>query len=421
MQEDQQTGNILWPAADLGGTTIRLLLVAERAGRPEAVIRSKTTNPKGIPAIIEALRGLLYDGAAAAADRGMSVAPVLAIGAPGRIETTPGGRRFIAPRTAANLEAFPGELDRVNLATELAAGLGLEHGRVFWENDAVVQGRHLIHELLEDPAVESTLRDHEVVCINPGTGLGGCVASVGHDAVEVFTDGHISELLIHPLKVTGNLGAATVVVRSSGDGRNIGLELRAGDTVFEDEIESLECKQAEDFLSGEGLARIANGLERSCGRFEAAGSCFGVGDGAVDGKLVSGLIEAGGESLPVQAARLIGDVGGAALARLMTGLRDGMMVKSELFPDWALEDMERLKGVTRFILGGGVSSTPLGRHMAAVARAHLAHWPELHLFERDTLSDAGALGAFSLIPEATRRSIEGDLGGVVDFRPSGDR
>jgi len=401
---------LLWPAVDLGGTSIRLLAVADTDAGPAAVIRADVPTPKGIPAIVEALGDLLGKAASEAASRGMSMAPVLAIGSPGRIVTSSNGERAIAPRSAANLEAFTGELDGVDLADELAVGLGLEKDRVFWENDAVVQGRQLIGGLLDDPVKAEIIREQVVVCINPGTGLGGCLAEVGPDRIEVFTDGHISELLLHPVEVKRDLGGIPTAVRSSADGAVIGIELWTDRAVATREIASPELKQAEDFLSGRGLTRIAVGVEDCRAELDAERSCFGPAAGGVEGRRISELIEGGGSDIPSQAARFIGDLGGVALARLMTLLHEGRAFKTSSFPDWSAEDRERLRGVTRFILGGGVSSTPLGRYMIAVARARLAGWPELHLLECETSADAGALGAFSLIPEAMRRALEANGG-----------
>jgi hypothetical protein len=122
--------------------------------------------------------------------------------------------------------------------------------------------------------------------------------------------------------------------------------------------------------------------------------------------MLSDLIKETRASTAARAARFVGDLGGLALARLMTVLHDGTAVKSVPFPNWSPTDLERIRGVTRFVLGGGITSTPLGQHMVGAARSHLAHWPELELFELEQVADAGALGAFSLIPAPLRRAVE---------------
>jgi len=401
-------GSLLWPAVDVGGTSIRVLLIADGGeGPPEPVVRIEIPSRRGLGALAGALRVALMEASTIAKADGHHVAHALAIGTPGRLETGPDGRRTIAPRTAINLEAFSGEMDGVDLAGELAAALGLPRSRVFWDNDAVVQGRYLIGELLGDPTSAGGLRGQTVVCINPGTGLGGCVAEVAGDgAVEVFTDGHISELLLHPVELERDLGSFRVVVGSTADGSAVELEARGGEEEYRERLPSPAAKQAEDFLSGTGLALIATGIER-CASGLLSDGCFGTGGGPVDGVLLSELMDRGGEDTAARAARFVGDLGGLALARLLAVLRDGTARKSSTFPDWSPADVDRLRGVSRFILGGGITKTPLGQRMIAEAKNLLSDRPDLRLYEMDHIADdAGALGAFSLIPEGLRQSAK---------------
>jgi hypothetical protein len=356
--------------------------------------------------LAEGVRSCIEEATEVAKGRGYAVARALAFGSPGRIEICADGHRTIAPRSAVNLESFPGEMDRLDLAAELAQALGLSPSRVFWDNDAVVQGLYLIDDLLRDPISRGRVIGRTVVCINPGTGLGGCVADAGQDSIEVFTDGHISELLIHPVELSADLGAAEVRVRSSADGTRIELEIRAGKSSVLDSLISPDTKQAENFLAGTGMERIANRLDALCAQCSPTIPCFADDTRAIDGQMLSDFISSGSDSTASRAARFVGDLGGHALARLMTVLHDGTAVKSAPFPNWSPAEIDRIRGVTRFVLGGGISRTPLGQRMIESARDQLAHWPELEIFVRDQAADAGALGAFSLIPPQVRRTVQ---------------
>jgi hypothetical protein len=402
---------LLWPALDLGGTSIRVLLIADGGeDRPRPMVRVELPTPRGLTALLQALGEALERASRTAAETGHRVAPALAIGTPGRLEPGPNNRRRIAPRSATNLEAFPGEMDGVDLGAEIADALDLPRSRVFWDNDAVVQGRWLIGELLRDADSTAILLEHSVVCINPGTGLGGCVAEVDvQGGIEVFTDSHISELLLHPLELVGELDALQVAVRSTADASTIQITARLGKEEHGLLLNSPVGKQAEDFLSGTGLSLIAGGLERCAGPLIESGSCLGVPADAVDGELLSGLLEADAETVAHRAAMFMGSLGGHALARLLSILRDGTAKKSASFPAWPETELDRLRGVSRFVLGGGITRTPLGMRMIAEARGLLSGWSELRIFEMDHIADeAGALGAFSLIPEDLRRELEAD-------------
>ena len=408
MDRDHPSEPTLWPCVDVGGTSTRLLLVAgPEHEQPSPPIRVEKATPPGLTGLAEAVRSCIQEATEIAEGRGYTVARALAVGTPGRIETGAGGQRVIAPGSAVNLESFPGEMDGLDLAAELANALGLSPSRVFWDNDAVVQGLYLIDDLLRDPKSRGRVFGRTVVCINPGTGLGGCVADVGEDSIEVFTDGHISELLIHPVELSASLGAVEVRALSSADGTRIELEIRAGRSSVHDSLISPDTKQAENFLAGTGMERIANLLDALCARCSPPIPCFADEGRAVDGRMLSDLISSGSDSTAARAARFVGDLGGHALARLMTVLHDGTALKSAPFPNWSPAEIDRIRGVTRFVLGGGISRTPLGQRMIESARERLAHWPELEIFVRDQVVDAGALGAFSLIPPQVRRTVEG--------------
>jgi hypothetical protein len=407
MSRGQSFAPVLWPAVDVGGTSIRLLLVAgSELPQPSPAIRIEVSSEPGLAALTASIGSCLREAKEMAARRGYRVADALAIGTPGRLEPGVAGGRVIAPRSATNLEAAPGEMDGVDLAAELAEGLGIPRNRVFWENDAVAQGRHMIGELLGDPESAGLLEGHTVVCINPGTGLGGCVAHVEDGLIEVFTDGHVSELLIHPVELAADVGPITVAARSSDDGATIHLAALSATAKVSESVRSPNVKQAENFISGSGLTRMATALEACCARVSPPVTCFGPVDHGLDGRSLSDLIEADTGSTATRAARFIGELGGLAMARLMTVLHEGSAVKSAPFPTWSSADLRRIRGVTRFILGGGITDTPLGRLMISQARSQLAHWPELEIFDREQVADAGALGAFSLIPAEILRAEE---------------
>jgi hypothetical protein len=400
------SSSVLWPCVDVGGTSIRVVLVADRGDTPpEPVVRLTVPTPRGLPALVSTIRQALQEASSRAGERGQTVAEVLAVGTPGRLQAVVGGRRTIAPRSATNLEAFPGELDGADLAGELADGLGLLPDRVFWDNDAVLQGRYLIGELIGDPSSAGRMAGHVVACINPGTGLGGCVAEVSDDhTIEVFTDGHVSELLVHPADLEADLGPLAARIRSVSDASEIVVEVWRGRQTEQLRLRSPDRKQAEDFIAGTGLESIAAGLERCSLRLDPPVSCFGRSVDGIDGAALSALLQEGDDSSAARAARFIGDLGGLALSRLLQALHDGTARKGPTFPNWPVSDLDRVRGVSRFIFGGGITGTALGRHLISGARARL-DWPELELFEMERVAgDAGALGAFSLIPEVLRRT-----------------
>ncbi len=391
-----------WPAVDVGGTSLRVLLVEAVAEQPlRVVVRREVPTPRGLANLLDQLRLALAAASAAAAQRGLVTARFLAIGTPGRIYLGSDGQRRIAPRSATNLEAFPGEFDGVNLVAELSTALGLPSNQIFWENDAVVQGCFLISELLRRPDAAALIRGRPVVCINPGTGLGGCVAQVTSDGeTRVFTDSHISELKVDPIRLAREIGGQHLRVRSTPATATI--EVAVNDRTRS--IPSPAGKQAEDFISGTGVSLIASALERLGAEVNPGLSLFLDPSGAIKGELkgsegistrvLSGLLTSNEPSRAAAAARFVGDLGGLGLAQLVRVLNAGQPQKCPGFPDWTPADSQRLRGVSRFVLGGGITKTALGRHMIAKARHELRHMPELVLFEMGHITaDAGALGA----------------------------
>jgi hypothetical protein len=405
-----------FPAADLGGTNIRVMLLSDDgSGQPRAVARSQVPTRRGLAALIEQLEVALADASRQAAMSGYRTLPLLAIGSPGRIEQQPDSRRVIAARSATNLEAFAGELDGVDLAAELSTALAIPRTRVFWDNDAVVQGRFLIAELLQRPSAAAQIRGHELVCIHPGTGLGGCVAAVlDSGTVTVFTDSHISELSLHPLRFTGKVGAAALAVSTTARAEAIRLELTLAEHVHTRDLASPAGKQAEDFIAGSGIELIARELASLWSESGQDPELFAGGKGCpergIDGALLSQLLEAAPGCEPPapagQAARFVADLAGVALARLIRVLHSGEASKTPGFPDWSQHDMTRLRGVSRFVLGGGITKTRLGCRMIARARTELHDIDDLHLFEMARIADgAGVIGAFFLIPDEIRQAL----------------
>jgi hypothetical protein len=411
--EGASSAGVLWPAVDLGGTTIRvMLLAADSINQPRLVVQTRRPTIRGLDPLLSQISDALTEATAAAAADGWYTAPVLAIGTPGRIKRRPDGSRVIAPRSATNLEAEPGELEGVDLAAKLSEALSIPVDRIFWENDAVVQGRYLIAELLAEAATAEQILGRNLVCINPGTGLGGCVAAVADDGtVEVFTDSHISELGVHPVFLTRQVGTLTLMVSSTASAAAIELTAACGAKQGSHSLGSPAGKQAEDFIAGSGVALIAHGLAALAAEVSHGTDLFASGTSdptSVDGALVSDLLAAGApSSASVQAARFMADLGGVALARLITGLHRGELNKTPGFPDWSQRDLVRLCGVDRFVLGGGITKTPLGQQMIAHARDLLKSQVEdAVLFEMDELADeAGAIGAFFLIPDAARAEL----------------
>lgn len=400
-----------WPTVDLGGTKTRVLMVtssgAASQGDPQVKAKLSAPTPRGLDSILQQLLVLLTQASQQVAEQGIGTIPALAIGTPGRF-VEHNGQRVLAPRTATNLEAFPGELDLVNLKAALAEALSLQPEHVFVDNDAVAQGLYLISKLLQE---SQTLQRHNVVCIHPGTGLGGCVAEVtAGGEVEVFTDSHISELSLHPCRHTAVLDGHRAELQTTPQGLQLCLDEHAQDLL------SPAGKQAEDIVSGSGIAMQAQALDRAFAQLGKpqpfAQGCHHLlpEGGVIDGRLLSVLVSDGADAPPtaIQAARFIAEFAGTGLFCLTHILHTGTCSKTKGFPNWSSADQERLRGVTHFVFGGGISQQPLGNLLLSRARQLWADKGILvHFFEFEAITNqAGALGALSLVPLAKREQLE---------------
>ncbi|MBN2358916.1 MAG: hypothetical protein JXR83_05645 [Deltaproteobacteria bacterium] len=416
--ERQTPPIVAWSALDVGGTKLRVLLFTRgEDGTWQVAARVQRRTPRGIPRLLAAVRSALAEAAAFAANRGLALAPALVAGTPGRYQPDAAGRRVIAPRSAMNLEAAPGETDNLDMQAALAAGVGLPIDRVFVDNDAVVQGRHLIQLLLDDPATRPRLLDQRVVCINPGTGLGGCVAAVNPaGAIEVFTDGHVSELSLQPFSFAQLVGDVKVKVATTDAIDRYQIEFFGRGRGHALTLASKSGKQAEDLIAGAGMAAFAQALDAGLSALGCDAPLLSEArrldpiDAKVDGKLLSACL-ALGRSEPVSelaqaAARCVAALAGAALFELSRRLHLGSAHKGAGFPEWSADDVDRLRGVRCFVLGGGIAREPLGQEIAKQARGRWRDC-EVELFALPEVTDeAGARGALSLVPEAVRAQIE---------------
>lgn len=410
--------HLVWPAVDIGGTKLRVLLLAPGAdGACPVVARVQRPTPRGLSRLVTAVRSAVAEAGRFAANRGLALVPALVAGTPGRYQPGPAGRRVIAPRSAMNLEATAGEFDGLDLGAALAAGLGLPIERVFIDNDAVVQGRHLIWLLLDNPALRGGLLDERVVCINPGTGLGGCVAAVAADgAIEIFTDSHVSEISLQPFSFAQQVGPVQVAVATTAAVERYAIDLVHGDRRHALTLVSPSGKQAEDLIAGTGMAAVARTLD-------AGLAALGLGtplltaaqrldpvNSAIDGKLLSACLVLQREDslgeLASACAGFVAALAGAAMHELMQRLRAGDARKGGDFPQWSAADQARLHGVRRFVLGGGITRAPLGRTIEAVVRsAWRGSDVEIYTLP-DVTDEAGACGALTLVPAALRRQLE---------------
>jgi hypothetical protein len=285
--------------------------------------------------------------------------------------------------------------------------LELEPAHVFWDNDAVVQGRFLIGELLRAADTGAEIRGHRVVCINPGTGLGGCIAEIAGDGtLEVFTDSHISELVLHPVTLERELGRIVLRVATTATAESLELAAEAGGASSRRRLLSAAGKQAEDLLSGSGVAALATALAQAVRELAPRTALFAeVADGGgaettIDGARLSRLLDQPG-CPGAEGAGFVAEVAGRGLARLVALINRGQASKCPGFPQWSAADLQRLRGTDRFVLGGGLTGTPLGRAMLATARRILGDRDDLRFYEMARIADeAGAIGAFSLLPAA---------------------
>ncbi|MFH1809772.1 MAG: hypothetical protein ABIJ09_13575 [Pseudomonadota bacterium] len=411
--------DVVWPCVDLGGTSLRLLMVrpAARAYGGEVVVRLEERTPRGLEGLLQALRATLQRGREQAQQLGCRVVPALALGTPGRYQRGPDGRRRIAPYSATSLEDHPGEFHDLDLLAALSQSLEMPEDCLFVDNDAVVQGLALVQQLLEGSARASYLGER-VVCINPGTGLGGCVAEVSADGeVQVFTDGHVSEISLHPLTHGGSVGELQVHLTTTADASSLWLHVDDGENTRELSLATPAGKQAEDLIAGTGVARIVAGLDRLLGLdaeqgpLQRAAAQLGLGPRSLGGPLVSRCLEFNPttpeQELARDAAIWIADLTAAALLKLMHVLRDGTPRKTPRFDTWPAADVERIRGVRRFVIGGGIARHSLGGHMVQVAQeAWASAAKEVTVHAPDQSGDAGALGALFLVSPVRRLELE---------------
>ncbi len=164
-------------AIDIGGTKIGAGLV-----NSNYQILKHTTFPshRGIDALITTFQSAIQW----ASHSGFSA---VAIATPGKLIGP--SRGIIAPKTARNMESFPGEFDGLDLKKRLRPHMDGTR-EPFLINDALAQLAGGILDFgLSMPSV--------VGYIGPGTGLGGGCAQIQSDSrLKFLTDGHFFDIML---------------------------------------------------------------------------------------------------------------------------------------------------------------------------------------------------------------------------------
>jgi predicted NBD/HSP70 family sugar kinase len=353
---------------DIGGTKIKSAPVSTGASPRVADGATELPTPKLSPErFYDALAASVRQVAAQAQHAGLRILPLAAVAHPGRF--LPDGT--LARGTTPNLGTRPGEFDGRAPARELERRLG--GWTVVAENDAVAQMRYGLLALLRDRAARAQLLGHRVVYLGPGTGMGGGVARIdAQGGVTPITDGHLFDLLVP------HIGGGTLT--------------------------------AEEVFTGPAMARdVARANAALSEPIEPARG----------GTLDEILLNTQAPAAHRRAAEEIADVYGGILARIIEAVHAGRIVKVRVErsadgrvigrhvdePDraWGAQDIDAVRGVTRFLFGGFMGcSRGLGPRIRARALAELQRrgLPDAQIFQVPATSgDAGVLGIASAVPE----------------------
>ena len=209
-------------AIDIGGTKIGVGLVD-----PKYQIIKHTVFPshRGIDALLDTFQSAIRW----ASDTGFSA---VAIATPGKLIGP--SRGIIAPKTAQNMEKFPGEFDGLNLKKRLRSFMDGTR-EPFLINDALAQ---LAGGILDFKISVPTV----VGYLGPGTGLGGgCAQIQPNSRLKFLTDGHFFDVMLpRDSKDTWSPPGATVMSEDVISGRRF-YEITG--------VSVLDCTQSPDLMT----------------------------------------------------------------------------------------------------------------------------------------------------------------------------
>jgi predicted NBD/HSP70 family sugar kinase len=179
-------------AIDIGGTKIAFGAINEASN--EFIFTDQTPTPKGKEALGKTISEIIAKSSTLLTQKGFSLNSSIGIGSPGRFVGP--NNDTLAPLSARNLEATPGEFDGLNLQSFLSDSVGKPYTLIV-RNDAIAQMAGAMQVLLNGPNADLIL-DNKVAYLGPGTGLGGGVAEVSPEGKFTFhTDGHLSNIEIN--------------------------------------------------------------------------------------------------------------------------------------------------------------------------------------------------------------------------------
>lgn len=346
------TGGLMGPTAvvgvDVGGTKIHAAGMSLRGGPDPVVLFSRQIpTERAQPAIFfdrlgDFIRDVLIEGRA----HGFILDPEMGVGMPGRYVSDGRGGRVIAPGTAPNLGLTPNDFDGVDPARELARRLPECSFSV--HNDAVAQMRYALEILLRNEKTAGSVRGRRICYLGPGTGLGGAFADVGPTGqVSIHTDGHIFDIIIEPSSVT-----LSIVARGQG------FEIRRPGT-------------AEELVSGKAIAAIMTEVDTALSRRgqNPLFSPWGPAGGLLLDRCLAGSV--GGEverDVALQIARFEGRM----LGRVMEKIYRGQIAKGDPRAAWAEKEIQFVRGIATFVLGGSVPRGKVGDVLRESAFSELA-------------------------------------------------
>lgn len=167
---------------DIGGTKINAW-VASQTAHPAITLKTQ----RGIPALSKQLDQLLRQF-------NTNTIAGVHIAIPGKLIGK--NNAIIAPHTAQQLGAFPGEMDNFDVQHWIETLLSqcapsASKYKITIENDAIFQMKWR----LADYGLEK-LSGKTILYIGPGTGLGGGLCHVSNCKVTVYGDGHIYDIML---------------------------------------------------------------------------------------------------------------------------------------------------------------------------------------------------------------------------------
>jgi predicted NBD/HSP70 family sugar kinase len=333
---------------DVGGTKIHAVgMEAQKGPQPLVLFSKQIAAERATPTVFcdrlaHFIQDLINDGRS----RGYVLDSHIGLGMPGRYVLDPQGGRVVAPGTAPNLGRTAHDFDGLDPAHELSRRLPECSFSI--HNDAVAQMRYALELLLRNEKTTEGLRGQRICYLGPGTGLGGGFAKIRSDGpVDIRTDGHVFDIVVEPSGVT---------LPVEGGGHRM-------------EIHRLGT--AEELVSGKAVAALM--AEVDAGLTRNGGTPLFAPLGPAGGWLLDQCLagRVGGEAERAVALQLA-HFEGRMLGRVIEKIYRGDISKTDPRAVWPPEDIDFVRGIVTFILGGSVPRGQVGPVLRESALAELA-------------------------------------------------